>query len=78
MALVAVGMLGVAAYQAVAKRRDVKRQLQEHEALMAVGAVPVPFLEQVCLLSYLLASMYSSNVDSPVFGGLISEKWGWR
>ena len=65
MALVAVGMLGVAAYQAVAKRRDVKRQLHEHEALMAVGAVPVPFLEQVCLFSYLLASVHSLSICSP-------------
>ncbi|VDC02046.1 unnamed protein product [Peniophora sp. CBMAI 1063] len=46
MALVAVGMIGVAAYQAVSKRREVKRSLQEQEALMAAGAVPVPFLEQ--------------------------------
>ncbi|KZV63359.1 hypothetical protein PENSPDRAFT_691739 [Peniophora sp. CONT] len=46
MAIVAVIFLGVAAYQAVSKKIEAKRQLHEQEALAAADAIPVPFLEQ--------------------------------
>ncbi|KZV62366.1 hypothetical protein PENSPDRAFT_692567 [Peniophora sp. CONT] len=67
MALVAVGMLGVAAYQAVSKRREVKRQLHEQEALVAAGAVPIPFLEQVSSVTL------PGHADTPEPGSPVSR-----